>query len=136
MLKDIQYFAPALGAQKKKVNSEKKKSSHFNFPYSKHQAESAINAVKEQTKIKDYLTKSIHYRDDYLRAQNIINRHMERSRLMGLHGRVIGNLRYMPAPLKSEKHSDKLHRLAQVEAQLKDDAIVRPYDMLYNRFNQ
>ena len=110
MFKDIQYFAPVLGAQMKKVNIEKKKSSRFNFPYSRHQAESAINAMKEQTKIKDYQTQSIQYRDDYIRAQNIINRHMERSRLMGLHGRVIGNLRYMPAPVRSESHSDAPHR--------------------------
>ncbi len=136
MLKDIQYFAPALGANKKKVHSEKKKSSYFNFPYSKHQTETAIRAMKEQTKIKDYQTKSIHYRDDYIRAQNIINRQMERSRLMGVHGRVIGNLRYIPAPIRSESHSEAPNRLAQVEAQLRDDAIPRPYDMLYNRFNR
>ena len=60
---------------------------------------------------------------------------MERSQLMGLHGRVIGNLIYMPAPLRSDSHSDAPNRLAQVEAQLKDDAIATPYQQLFNKFH-
>ena len=44
MFHDISYFAPALGAKKKPHHQ--KKSANVKFPYSKQQAESAINAMK------------------------------------------------------------------------------------------
>ena len=66
--------------------------------FSKRDEEKVKNMIKEQPKIRDMINTNLQYRNDFLRSQRIMSYEMEKSRLIGLEGRLVGAVRYYRPP--------------------------------------
>ena len=111
----------------------KKRKSHIEHQViSKRDEERIKNIHNEQHKIRDMLNTSLHYRNDFLRSQRILNFQYEKSRLIALENKVIPNLRYWAPPIRNDDYPDAKDRLEQQESKMKDDLIGKKGSAIYN----
>jgi hypothetical protein len=102
-------------------NNQKKKMIHkkgniaFLSGFSKRDEEKVKNMIREQPKIRDMINTNLQYRNDFLRSQRMMNYEMEKSRLMGLEGRLVGAVRYYrPPAVRMADFPDAPDRMNQI----------------------
>ena len=102
-------------------NNQKKKMIHkkgniaFLSGFSKRDEEKVKNMIKEQPKIRDMINTNMQYRNDFLRSQRLMSYDMEKSRLMGLEGQLIGAVRYYrPPAVRLGDFGDAPDRMSQI----------------------
>jgi aspartyl aminopeptidase len=102
-------------------NNQKKKMIHkkgniaFLSGFSKRDEEKVKNMIKEQPKIRDMINTNLQYRNDFLRSQRIISYDLEKSRLIGLEGGLVGAVRYYrPPAVRLEDFADAPDRMNQI----------------------
>ena len=102
----------------------KKRKSHIEHQViSKRDEERIKNIHNEQLKIRDMLSKSLQYRNDFLRSQRILNFQYEKSRLIALENKVIPILGYWVPSIRNYDYPDAKDKLEQKELKMKDDLI-------------
>ena len=88
--------------------------------------------IREQPKIRDMINTNLQYRNDFLGSQRIMSYEMEKSRLMGLEGRLIGAVRYYrPPAVRLGDFGDAPDRMNQIinqqDVDIADYRAMRPH---------
>lgn len=95
---------------------------------SKQEEQQMKRIIKERHKIHNMLNEDLQFRENYLRAQHLTNAHMERSRLLGLQGRVMYNLRDVAPPVTLHARPDATDRLDQINQEIEHLSVPHRFD--------
>jgi hypothetical protein len=68
------------------------------------------------------------FRENHVRAPQLTNAHMKRSRLLGLQGRPMYNMRDAPPPIRLHRFHNATSRMQQVNQEI--DELSRPIGMV------
>jgi hypothetical protein len=99
-----------------------KRSNHVEHKViSKRDDERIKNVLNEQHKVREMLNRNLEHRSRFLRSQRIMNYQAEKSRLLGLESKVIGNIRFYAPPVGIDDFADSENRLQQIERQMDSD---------------
>jgi hypothetical protein len=88
---------------------------------SKRDEEKLKNVMNEQHKVREMLNRNLEYRNSFLRSQRIMNYQAEKSRLLGLESKVIGNIRFYAPPVGIASFADSKNRREQIDKQMAAD---------------